>query len=87
MFSCRLSLSSEEVVIMPLYRDPEATGRLDEITVIEDPSMTEQDASGAMRPTFAFIDSYTVRAHPVIIDSLLEDAERLWTMEELLAEL
>ncbi len=72
---------------MPLYRDPEATGRLDDITVIEDPGMVEQDASGAMRPTFAFIDSYTVRAHPVIIDSLLEDAERLWTLEELLAEL
>ena len=69
---------------MPLYRDPEATGRLDEITVIEDPGMVEQDESGAMRPTFAFIDSFTVRAHPVIIDSLLEGAERLWSMEELL---
>ncbi len=72
---------------MPLYRDPDATGRLDEITVIEDPGMVEKDESGAMRPTFAFIDSFTVRAHPVIIDSLLKDAERLWTLEELLADL
>lgn len=72
---------------MPLYRDPEATGRLDEITVIEDPGMVEKDESGAMRPTFAFIDSLTVRAHPVIIDTLLEGAERLWTMEELLTDL
>jgi hypothetical protein len=71
---------------MPLYRDPEATGRLDEITVIEDPGMEERDEFGVMRPTFAFIDDLTVRAHPVIIDSLLEDAERLWTIDELLAD-
>ena len=72
---------------MPLYRDPEATGQLDEITVIEDPSMVETAEDGTMRPTFKFIDSYTVRAHPVIIDSLLEDAERLWTLDELLPDL
>jgi len=72
---------------MPLYRDPEATGRLDEITVIEDPGMVEVDETGALRPSFAFIDSFTVRAHPVIIDSLLEGAERLWSLDELLGDL
>ena len=72
---------------MPLYRDPEATGGPDELTVIEDASMMEKDEAGAWRPTFAFIDRYTVRAHPVIVDSLLEGTERLWTLEELLGEL
>ncbi len=72
---------------MPLYRHPEATGRLDEITVIEDANMVEKDQTGTLRPTFSFIDSYTVRAHPVIVDSLIEDAERLWTMDDLLDDL
>ena len=72
---------------MPSYRDSEATGQFDEITVIEDPGMVEQDDSGALLPTFAFIDTYTVCAHPVIIDALIENAERLWTLEELLADL
>lgn len=72
---------------MPLYRDPEATGQLDELTVIEDASMVEKDEDGYLKPTFAFIDSLTVKAHPVIIDSLIEDAERLWTLEDLLADL
>ena len=72
---------------MPFYRDPEASGQSDEITVIEDASMVEKDEDGTLKPTFAFIDSLTVKAHPVIIDSLIEDAERLWTLEELLADL
>ncbi len=72
---------------MPFYRDPEATGQSDEITVIEDASMVEKDEDGTLKPTFAFIDSLTVKAHPVIIDSLIEDSERLWTLEELLADL
>lgn len=69
---------------MPLYRHPDATGSEDELTVIEDPNMVETDETGALRPTFVFIDDLTVRAHPAIVQSLLEGAERLWTMEELL---
>lgn len=72
---------------MPFYRHPEATGRENEITVIEDPSMVEEDENGALWPTFAFVDRFTIRAHPVIIDSLLQGAERLWTLDELLEEL
>ena len=69
------------------YRDLEATGQQDEITVIEDPRMVEPDDSGALLPTFAFVDTHTIRAHPVIIDALIENAERLWTLDELLADL
>ena len=65
---------------MPVYRHPEATGRPDEITVIEDPDMVERDASGALHPSFAFIDPLTVRAHPAIMDSLVEKSERLYEM-------
>ena len=72
---------------MPFYRDLEATGRLDEITVIEDPSMRKKDSSGEMLATFEWIDKFTIRAHPIIIDFLLQDAERLWKLEELLADL
>jgi len=28
-----------------------------------------------------------VKAHPSIIDALLEDSERLWSMDEILAEI
>jgi len=72
---------------MPFYRHPEATGRPDEITVIEDSSMVEKDETGAWQPTFAFVDSLTIKAHPTIVDSLVEGAERLWTLEELLVDL
>jgi hypothetical protein len=72
---------------MPLYRHPEATGRLDEITVIEDPDMVEADESGALRPSFAFIDRLTIRAHPAIMDALVESSERLWSLDEVLAGL
>ena len=72
---------------MPLYRHPDATGREDELVVIEDPNMFEPDESGVMRPTYTFIDEQTVRAHPAIVQSLLEGAERLWTMDELLDNL
>ncbi|MEW6753244.1 MAG: hypothetical protein AB1505_20030 [Candidatus Latescibacterota bacterium] len=72
---------------MPFYRHREATGRADEVIVIEDATMVERDEDGVLRPTFAFVDDNTVRAHPVIIDSLLENAERLWSLEELLQSL
>jgi hypothetical protein len=71
---------------MPQYRHQEAWGRPDDITVIEDIKMVIKDEDGSLRPGFAFIDAYTVRAHPRIIDVLVHDAERLWTLDELMAE-
>ena len=72
---------------MPQYRYKDAQGDADEITVIEDKSMFSKDVKGNWAPGFEFIDSRTVKAHPFIIDALLEDAERLWSMDEVLSEL
>ena len=73
---------------MPLYRHPEASGKPDEITVIEDRGMfTQDEETGAIRPGFEFIDSQTVKAHPVIVKALIMDAERLWTMDQVLTGL
>ena len=66
---------------MPLYRHLEASGAPDEITVIEDRGMLGRD-----RPSFEFIDSHTIKAHPLIVEALIADAERLWTLEEVLAD-
>ena len=54
--------------------------------MIEDKSMFIRDSKGGWMPGFEFLDSQTVRAHPFIIDVLLDDAERLWTQDELLGE-
>ena len=70
---------------MPQYRHRDARGELDDIMVIEDKSMLVNDNQGGRAPGYEFVDSRTVRAHPAIIDALLADSERLWTMEELLA--
>ena len=67
---------------MPLYRHVEASGAPDEILVIEDWGMLLRD-----QPSFEFIDSQTVKAHPLIVEALIIDAERLWTLEEVLAGL
>ena len=73
---------------MPLYRHPEASGKPDEITVIEDRGMfTQDEETGAIRPGFEFIDSQTVKAHPVIVKALIMDAERLWTMDQVITGL
>ena len=72
---------------MAQYRYKGAEGRTGEITVIEDSSMFTRDTRGKLSPGFEFIDSHTVKAHPFIIDALIEDAERLWSMEEVLGEL
>ena len=72
---------------MPHYRYYEAQGSEDEITVIEDKSMFVKDQNGNWAPGFEFIDTQTVKAHPSIIDALLEDSERLWSMDEVLAEI
>ena len=66
---------------MPLYRHAEASGAPDEILVIEDRGMLGQD-----QPSFEFIDSHTIKAHPLIVEALIADAERLWTLEEVLAD-
>ena len=72
---------------MAQYKYRGAEGRSGEITVIEDSSMFTRDNRGNWSPGFEFIDSHTVKAHPFIIDALIKDAERLWSMEEVLAEL
>ena len=72
---------------MPQYRHIESTGRTDEITVIEDPGMVAKSADGTFQPDYAFIDSHTIRAHPQIIDALINQSERLWTLDEVLTEL
>ena len=68
---------------MSNYRYMGADGSDDEITVIEDKSMFVKDGDGNWSPGFQFIDSRTVKAHPFII----QDSERLWSMDEILAEL
>lgn len=70
---------------MPQYRYRDARGAVfGEITVIEDRSMFFRDSNGRWAPGFEFIDSLTVRAHPFIINVLLAEPERLWTLDELL---
>ena len=66
---------------MPLYRHLEASGAPDEILVIEDRGMLGRD-----QPSFEFIDSHTIKAHPLIVEALIADAERLWTLEEVLTD-
>ena len=66
---------------MPLYRHVEASGAPDELLVIEDRGMI-----GGDQPGFEFIDSHTIKAHPLIIEALIADSERLWTLEEILAD-
>lgn len=72
---------------MTQYRHIEATGRTDEVIVIEDPGMVTERADGTIRPDYAFIDPHTIRAHPQIIDALINQSERLWTLDEMLTEL
>lgn len=69
---------------MPQYRYRGATGASGEIMVIEDKGMYVRDSKGRWTPGFEFMDSCTIRAHPFFIDVLLTDAERLWTLDELL---
>ena len=72
---------------MPQYRYKDALGESDEITVIEDKGMYQTDANGNWTPGYEFIDSRTVKAHPFIIEVLLEDAERLWSIDDVLGAL
>ena len=67
---------------MPLYRHADASGGPDDILVIEDWGMLLRD-----QPGFEFIDSHTIKAHPLIVEVLIADSERLWTLEEVLANI
>ncbi len=70
---------------MPLYRHLKAVGVPDEITVIEDWEMFVEDSdTGLPCPSFAFIDLYTVIAHPLIVEVLIIGSKRLWTLDEVL---
>lgn len=72
---------------MPLYRHPEATGAADELTVIEDPHMMIPDLeTGRSLPGYAFIDPLTIKAHPLIVDVLVDHAERVWSLDEILED-
>jgi hypothetical protein len=74
---------------MAYYRDKSPWGNNEEIVVIEDLNMVVPDGEGNQLPDFCFIDRNTVRAHPKIIDLLLDadEAERVWSMDEVLDEL
>jgi len=72
---------------MPHYLYKDAQSSADYITIIEDKNLFMKDAKGNWSPCFEFIDSRTVRAHPFIIEVLLQDSERLWSMDEVLAGL
>jgi hypothetical protein len=60
-----------------------------DITVIEDPAMVTQDEDGNALAGYKFVDRYTVRAHPLIIEALLvdEETEQVWTMDQILSSL
>ena len=49
-------------------------------------SLVTIDAEGNKQASFAMIDEHTIRAHPAIMDVLLESTERLWTLEEILQD-
>ena len=74
---------------MDQFPNSEATAAPTDITVIEDAAMVTQDDDGNALASFEFIDRYTVRAHPLIVDALLEDeeTERVWTMNQILESL
>ena len=69
---------------MPIYRDKYARGQPDDLLVIEDVTVRVRDGGGVWRPSFRYVDDHTIRAHPLIIDVLLKDAERLWSLGEVL---
>ena len=60
-----------------------------DITVIEDAGMITQDENGNTLASYKFVDRYTIRAHPLIVDALLEDeeTEQVWTMNQILSSL
>ena len=69
---------------MPLYRDRNARGGPDDLVVIEDATVVCYDERGYRQPTYEFVEQNRIRAHPLMVGILLADAERLWTLDELL---
>jgi hypothetical protein len=72
---------------MPFYRDRDATGRPDELIIVEDARMVFIDSNGDRRPGFRYVGHQVIRAHPLILDALLEQAEPLWGLADLLEAL
>jgi hypothetical protein len=72
----------DQTMAQYVYRDQEYIEN--DIVIIEDPSLFKKTPDGRWEPSYAFIDSLTVRAHPSIIDSLVEQSERIWSLDELL---
>ena len=66
---------------MAIYRYADLESGVDEMVVIEDRSLFCRNDAGDWAPGLEFIDSSTLRAHPLII---LVSAARLWSAEELL---
>ena len=60
-----------------------------DITVIEDAAMVTEDEDGNALANYKFVDPYTIRAHPLIIEALLQDeeTEQVWTLEQILSDL
>ena len=67
---------------MPSYRFRDTPDRADDIFVIEDDSMVSMDGQGGKWPTYAFVDSHTIKAHAEIIDILMLGAEPLWNLDQ-----
>ncbi|MBI1961650.1 MAG: hypothetical protein HYS45_03030 [Parcubacteria group bacterium] len=72
-----------------LYRDKTRgqSPREQEVVVTEDHAMFVKDRDGNWTPGFEYTGAHTVKAHPFIIDALLEDVERILTLDEVLAAL
>ena len=68
---------------MANYRYADLESGVDEMVVIEDRSLFCRNDAGDWAPGLEFIDSRTLRAHPLIIE-ILVSAERRWSAEELL---
>ncbi len=71
---------------MPIYCDKDALGRPDDVFVIEDATMVMRDESGDWYASFQYVDENVIRAHPLIIDVLMENTEPVWSLEEILGK-
>ena len=69
---------------MPTYLYKGADSAAYKVVVIEDRSMTIVNERGEQTPSYEFIDGSTIRAHPLIIDALIVNSERVWSLEEIL---
>ena len=67
--------------------DPETARENPQLVIIEDPNMVYTDEYGQEQATFKYIDALTLRVHPKLMAAFLEDAEMLWTADEVFAAL